>query len=192
MATYKDIQREIDKLQKLAASARKAEVKSVIAGIRKQIAEHGLTAEELGLAEGSAPKTRSKVTSTASKLPKSVGAPKYQDPKSKKTWTGRGKPPNWIVNAKNRDAFLIKAVAASPEVATPLAVKPASKAVKGAKGSQSQNRRAQECKGQHSGRRAGRLTGSGGWLGWRESAEPASRRSGLHDRYLTPPRCETR
>ncbi|MGE8454289.1 MAG: H-NS family nucleoid-associated regulatory protein [Pseudomonadales bacterium] len=36
----------------------------------------------------------------------SVGAPKYRDPATGATWTGRGKPPNWI-NGKVRESFLI-------------------------------------------------------------------------------------
>lgn len=32
--------------------------------------------------------------------------PKYRDPKTGATWSGRGKPPNWIVG-KNRDRFLM-------------------------------------------------------------------------------------
>jgi DNA-binding protein H-NS len=35
-----------------------------------------------------------------------VGAPKYRDPATGATWTGRGKPPNWI-NGKDRDSMLI-------------------------------------------------------------------------------------
>lgn len=33
--------------------------------------------------------------------------PKYRDPKTGATWTGRGLPPKWIAAAKNRDRFLI-------------------------------------------------------------------------------------
>src|SRR4029453_19680675 len=36
-----------------------------------------------------------------------VGVAKYRDPQTGKTWTGRGKPPNWIAGAKDRQAFLI-------------------------------------------------------------------------------------
>jgi len=36
-----------------------------------------------------------------------VGVPKYGDPKTGKTWTGRGKPPAWIAGVKNRDPYLI-------------------------------------------------------------------------------------
>ncbi|WP_322048072.1 H-NS family nucleoid-associated regulatory protein, partial [Paraburkholderia sp. J67] len=32
---------------------------------------------------------------------------KYQDPKSGATWSGRGRAPDWIKGAKNRDRFLI-------------------------------------------------------------------------------------
>jgi DNA-binding protein H-NS len=35
-----------------------------------------------------------------------VGAPKFRDPESGATWTGRGKPPNWI-KGKERAGFLI-------------------------------------------------------------------------------------
>ncbi|MGN4224231.1 H-NS family nucleoid-associated regulatory protein, partial [Burkholderia gladioli] len=34
--------------------------------------------------------------------------PKYLDPKTGATWSGRGRPPEWIKNAKDRDRFLIK------------------------------------------------------------------------------------
>ncbi len=34
-------------------------------------------------------------------------APKYRNPHTGETWTGRGKPPKWIAN-QNRDNFLIR------------------------------------------------------------------------------------
>ncbi|MFP3741092.1 H-NS family nucleoid-associated regulatory protein, partial [Burkholderia sp. SIMBA_019] len=41
--------------------------------------------------------------------PKKAPLPaKYQDPKTGNTWSGRGKPPKWIVG-KNRERFLIGA-----------------------------------------------------------------------------------
>jgi DNA-binding protein H-NS len=33
--------------------------------------------------------------------------PKYRDPKTQKTWTGRGKPPAWIAGVADREPFLI-------------------------------------------------------------------------------------
>jgi DNA-binding protein H-NS len=53
--------------------------------------------------------------STAPKGAKKKGLrslkPKYQDPASGATWSGAGRPPAWISEAKNRDAFLIGATA---------------------------------------------------------------------------------
>jgi DNA-binding protein H-NS len=34
-------------------------------------------------------------------------APKYRDPESGNTWSGRGKPPRWIAG-QDRDQFLIQ------------------------------------------------------------------------------------
>ena len=37
----------------------------------------------------------------------SVGVAKYRDPATGATWTGRGKPPNWIKDASDRTPFEI-------------------------------------------------------------------------------------
>lgn len=42
-----------------------------------------------------------------------IGVPKYRDGATGKTWTGRGKPPDWIKDAKDRSAFLIDAAQAT-------------------------------------------------------------------------------
>lgn len=79
---------ELDAQIAAAQAERKAEG---IAAARALIAEHGLTAADVfpqGKAKGS------------------VGAPKYRDPSTGATWTGRGKPPNWI-NGQDRTMFLI-------------------------------------------------------------------------------------
>lgn len=67
-------------------SARKQEV---ITAIKKQIAEYGLTARELGFGAGD----RASVSKTASKP-----APKYANPaNSSQTWAGgRGAKPIWV------------------------------------------------------------------------------------------------
>ncbi|WP_447915891.1 H-NS histone family protein [Delftia acidovorans] len=59
------------------------------------IGEYGLTAADVFPPQGKKAKGR-------------VGAPKYRDPATGATWTGRGKPPNWI-NGKDRGQFLIEA-----------------------------------------------------------------------------------
>lgn len=61
-------------------------------------------------APATAKKRHLKVVSTrGGKARKKVTvAPKYRDPESGVTWTGRGLPPAWIRDAKDRTPFLIK------------------------------------------------------------------------------------
>jgi DNA-binding protein H-NS len=107
MKTYAALQAEIAKLEKEARALRKAEAAQVIAGIKAAIETYGLTAADLGL-DGSTNR-RAKVKG---KKVATVGIAKYRDPKTGKTWTGRGKPPTWIAGVKNRESFLIAKQAA--------------------------------------------------------------------------------
>jgi DNA-binding protein H-NS len=59
-----------------------------------------------------APAKRKARGSAKASAPK-FGVAKYRDAATGKTWTGRGKPPNWIVDAKDRSEFLIDAAAAA-------------------------------------------------------------------------------
>ncbi|WP_370889550.1 H-NS family nucleoid-associated regulatory protein [Caballeronia sp. RCC_10] len=64
--------------------------------------EHGLTIDDLTNRGRAGPAKNS------------VGAPlaatgKYRDPKTGATWSGRGRAPAWIANAKNRARFLVSA-----------------------------------------------------------------------------------
>jgi len=100
MSQYAELKAQIAKLQAQADEARRTELANVIEEIRNKIAEYGLTAQDLGFAaaarRGRPPK-------------KAPLPPKYQDPKSGNTWSGRGKPPKWIAG-KNRERFLIEPV----------------------------------------------------------------------------------
>lgn len=97
MSQYADLKAQIARLQAQADEARRTEVDNVVADIRQKIAEYGLTAQDLGFA----------VAAKRGRPPKKAPLPaKYQDPKSGNTWSGRGKPPKWIVG-KNRERFLI-------------------------------------------------------------------------------------
>jgi DNA-binding protein H-NS len=96
MSKYLELKAQISQLQAQAERLRQEEVEAVVAQIRQQILEYGLTRQDLGLAvvkRGRPPK-------------KEPVPPMYQDPKSGATWNGRGKPPNWIAG-KNRERFLI-------------------------------------------------------------------------------------
>ena len=112
MKTYSDIKAEIAKLEKQAETLRKSEVAGVIAKIKAAIAAYGLTAADLGFGRGPAKAARPSKAQSSKQTTTTTGVAKYRDPKSGKTWTGRGKPPTWIAGVKNRDAYLIDGQAA--------------------------------------------------------------------------------
>ncbi len=119
MATLASIERQIAALQKKADALRKAETAAAAAKIKALVAQHGLTADDLGLPGATAKgggKVKVKSVGRKAAGPKRIGVAKYQDPKTGKTWTGVGKPPAWIAGAKNRDKFLIAPPASSSAV----------------------------------------------------------------------------
>lgn len=95
MATYKELLAQKAKLEEQLESVRVKELETVIEQVRQVVTEYGLTAEDLGLAS-----RRGRVAAK-----KTTVAPKYRDPKTGATWSGRGRAPAWI--GKNRDKFLI-------------------------------------------------------------------------------------
>jgi DNA-binding protein H-NS len=95
MATYKQLTEQLAKVQAQMEAARQKELASTIEQIKAQIAEYGITAEELGFASKRTTSRRS------GGLP-----PKYRDPKTGKTWSGRGRRPAWL--GKRREKFLIE------------------------------------------------------------------------------------
>ena len=112
MKTYKAVRSQIAKLERQAESLRKNELKTVIAQIRKTVSDYGLTAADLGLGNKAAKPGR-KPGKGKRRGSASVGVPKYRDPATQQTWTGRGRPPAWIAAAKNRDDYLIDAAKAA-------------------------------------------------------------------------------
>lgn len=95
MATYRQLTEQLAKVQAQVQAAREKELSSTITQIKEQIAEYGITAEELGFAS-------KRATSR-----KTGGLPaKYRDPKTGKTWSGRGRTPSWL--GKRREKFLIE------------------------------------------------------------------------------------
>ncbi|MBU6486319.1 MAG: H-NS histone family protein [Burkholderiales bacterium] len=98
MPTYRQLTEQLAKVQAQMEAAREKELASTIEHIKAQIAEYGITAEELGF---SSKRTASRKTGGSGGLP-----PKYRDPKTGKTWTGRGRAPAWL--GKRRERFLIE------------------------------------------------------------------------------------
>lgn len=96
--SYKALKAQLETLQARTEAARIAELEAVVEQVRALVAEYGITAEQIY--------GRKRGTKTA-KQPVSVAA-KYQNPKTGETWSGRGRAPGWIRDAKNRDRFLIE------------------------------------------------------------------------------------
>lgn len=97
MATYLELKAQAEALAQQAEEARLAELGAIIASIRKQIAEYGITPDQIF--------GRRRATASGERAPV---APKYRDPKTGATWSGRGKAPQWIAKARKRDRFLIE------------------------------------------------------------------------------------
>lgn len=111
MATYHDLKTKISKLEEQAKALLKKESASVIIKIRNLMSDYGLTVQDLGLG----------ITNVGKKMSamKQPQQPKYQDPVSGKTWSGKGKAPGWIIEAikkGKRDDFLIDKAPAKPEM----------------------------------------------------------------------------
>ncbi|OXI43820.1 H-NS histone family protein [Burkholderia aenigmatica] len=99
MATYKELKAQMDTLAEKAEAARLAEFQAVVDDIRTKVAEFGITEKDIfGTRRGGA---------GAKKAAAPVEA-KYRDPKTGATWSGRGRAPAWIKDAKNRNRFLIQ------------------------------------------------------------------------------------
>ena len=114
MASYSEMIAQIEELKKQAERQRKEEYSSVIKTIKKQIADYGITAEELGLSAAPGAKRGRKAGKAAAKPGRKPGRkgaargkhpsagtkvpPRYKD-EAGNTWTGRGKQPKWLAAA---------------------------------------------------------------------------------------------
>ena len=97
-ASYKDLLQQREALEKAIADARTREVSGAISQVRALAAEYGLTAQDIFPSGRAAKASGTKATVKV--------APKYRDPATGQTWTGRGKAPKWI-EGKDRAAFAI-------------------------------------------------------------------------------------
>ncbi len=93
--SYKELLQQREALEQQIGEARRRELADAIAKVRAMIAEYGLTAQDVF------PAGRARVAGTGAKV-----APKYRDPATGQTWTGRGKAPKWIQN-QGRQKFAI-------------------------------------------------------------------------------------
>jgi DNA-binding protein H-NS len=88
--TYRDIRRRIKQLEDEAELLRKSELAEVIAQLRGQIEEYRLTQDDLF-------------------GPEAGPLAQYRDPETGQTWSGFGRPPNWI-RGKNRERYRVRCI----------------------------------------------------------------------------------
>lgn len=90
-------------LDRQIEAIRSGQRKEAIAKATEIIRQYELTPIDVfgrrGLETGSVPGASTKTRAPV--------APKYRDPMTGSTWTGRGKPPKWI-DGKDREQFLIR------------------------------------------------------------------------------------
>ncbi|WP_269504860.1 H-NS histone family protein [Burkholderia sp. IMCC1007] len=98
MSGYRELKAQADELMKRAEEAKLAELEAVLQEVRARIAEYGLTPKQLF--------GRLRNAGSPAK-PVSAIPPKYRDPSTGATWTGRGREPAWI-RGKRRERFLIE------------------------------------------------------------------------------------
>ena len=92
--SYKDLLAQRATLEAQIEAARKSEIGTAVQQIKGLIATYGLTQNDI-FPQAKAKASRGSVE------------PKYRDPETGQTWTGRGKPPVWIKD-KDRSQFEIK------------------------------------------------------------------------------------
>ena len=95
--SYKELVEQRKALDLQIDAARKNELASSIAQVRELVEQYGLTSADVF------PKKNAR--GAGSRI-KGTVPPKFRDPASGATWSGRGKPPVWIKD-QERDKFLI-------------------------------------------------------------------------------------
>jgi len=95
MTDYQELIRQKAALELQIKEARKRDRSDALARVRAMVAEYELSQRDVF------PAGRRAGNGVGAKVP-----PKYRDPATGTTWTGRGKAPRWIAN-QDRTRFLI-------------------------------------------------------------------------------------
>ena len=114
MATLESIQARISRLQAQAEALAKTKSTVVLEKIRGLMSKHAVTLADIEAFVG---KRRGRKTGTTATAGQGSSAAKYLDPRTGATWTGRGRAPAWIANAKDRSKFLISGATPKPAAA---------------------------------------------------------------------------
>lgn len=98
-----EIEKQINKLKRKMRTLHSRQRRPVITSIIRSMIEYEITPEEIAQAY----ERRSKSSKS-----KSTAPARFKNPETGDTWTGRGRPPRWIVDAESkgqhREQFLIK------------------------------------------------------------------------------------
>ncbi|MBI0359300.1 H-NS family nucleoid-associated regulatory protein [Burkholderia oklahomensis] len=97
MATYEELKAQLDALNKEAEAAKEREISAVLTEIREAVLRYEIRPEQIfpNWTRLRSPDKR------RGPLP-----PKYRNPMTGETWTGRGRAPKWLTGM-SRDDFLI-------------------------------------------------------------------------------------
>ena len=93
MTSLREFQAELERLHQQSETKRRQDKREALETIRALIAEWNIQPEELGI--------------EVEREPVSLSAPRYRDPLSGATWSGRGRPPRWLQD-QERSRFEIK------------------------------------------------------------------------------------
>ncbi|SRR5690554_5533411 len=105
------LEKEIVRLQKQAAALEKKQRAPIISDIVRSMREYDITPEEIDAAFNRRTRGPSKSAAKKAGTTRAPVPPKYRNPETGATWSGRGKPPRWVSDAEksgtSRDSFLI-------------------------------------------------------------------------------------
>ncbi|UIF88170.1 H-NS histone family protein [Cupriavidus sp. UYPR2.512] len=99
MATYQELLAQKQALEAQIEEARASELASVIEQIRELMMRYELSQDDI------AHRRRRPAAVASASAEKRPLPPKYMDPKTGKTWSGRGRTPTWL--GKRPERFLI-------------------------------------------------------------------------------------
>lgn len=93
MASFKEIQAQIEQLQQQAAAQRENELAGAIRQIRDLMQEYGITVDDLQ-------------PSRKKNVAKKSGTVQFRNAETGDTWSGRGRMPNWLAG-QNKEQFRV-------------------------------------------------------------------------------------
>lgn len=116
MPTLEAIETKIRRLQEQAEAMRAKKASATLDRIVALMMDSGVTVADIEAHLGG--KKRGATAGKKMAAGNATVAAKYMHPKTGATWSGRGRAPAWIANAKNRDRFLVDGNASKASVST--------------------------------------------------------------------------